>query len=88
MVYLCQAFVDYPEYVCPLLPAGVPCSCPLKADTYHNPSAEILFDEEWLGYTGGVDVRPQFPIMLNTKLIEFILFFLVSKRVITLLSLK
>lgn len=39
--------------LCSLLPADVPCSCPLEARTYENPEAYVTFDAEWLGETAG-----------------------------------
>ncbi len=55
-IELCTAIATYPEYVCSLFPSDVPCSCPLAASVYRNPSAYVTFTSEWLAIDGGVNV--------------------------------
>ncbi|XP_057378791.1 uncharacterized protein LOC130700820 [Daphnia carinata] len=54
-VEFCTALTTYPDAVCTLFPADVPCSCPLAAAVYANPSAYVTFTSEWLGIEGGVN---------------------------------
>jgi hypothetical protein len=58
-IELCTAIATYPEYVCTLFPNDVPCSCPLAASVYYNPSAYVTFTSEWLAIDGGVNVSDQ-----------------------------
>ncbi|KAK4026955.1 Uncharacterized protein APZ42_017530 [Daphnia magna] len=50
----CTAIATYPEYVCSIFPADVPCSCPVDAGTYYAPEAFVTFDAAWLAIDGGV----------------------------------
>ncbi|XP_057378797.1 uncharacterized protein LOC130700825 [Daphnia carinata] len=54
-VDFCSALTTYPEAVCTLFPADVPCSCPLAAAVYTNPAAYVTFTSEWLAIEGGVN---------------------------------
>ncbi|XP_057378721.1 uncharacterized protein LOC130700756 [Daphnia carinata] len=51
----CSALATYPDAVCTLFPADVPCSCPFLADVYVNPTAYVTFTSEWLAIEGGVN---------------------------------